>query len=150
GYSSSTVPARFGSTNVNMSKGRISTNTTSVGHQRFNVFSDFARSYAGNLDVSSLTIAVLGICCTTNLLVVAGSTKRRSDGHSFAEVVTNFLQNIDQVRINKDWISVVLTTKLSNTKVLREELGSVFCIRVGIDCHNINPPSSRDQQCVLK
>src|SRR5699024_8940795 len=133
-----------------MSKGRISTNTTSVGHQSFNVFSDFARSYAGNLDVSSLTIAVLGICCATNLLVVAGSTKRRSDGHSFAEVVANFLQNIDQVRINKDWIGVVLATKFANTKICGQEFRPVLSIRVGIDCHNINPPSSRDQQCVLK
>src|SRR5699024_5870275 len=82
--------------------------------------------------------AVLGICCTTNLLVVAGSTKRRSDGHSFTEVVANFLQNIDQVRINKDWIGVVLATKLSNTKVIREALGSVFCVRVSIDSHRVS------------
>src|SRR5699024_8213205 len=123
---------------INMCESRISTNTTSVGHQRFNVFSDFARSYAGNLDVSSLTIAVLGICCTANLLVVAGSTKRRSDGHSFAEEVANFLQNIDQVRINKDWIGVVLATKLSNTKICGQEFRPVLSIRVGIDSHRVS------------
>ena len=123
----SPVPPALFVASVYVREGRITAYAAIAGHELFGIGGHIRGLNALNNDVGGLTVLVLRVGRPTNFLVVFRGAIGTIDGDGGPEVVADFLKELHEGGVDKDWVGPILAPELPYTEVFRELGNAVFC-----------------------
>lgn len=126
------VPPALFVADVHVGEGCVTAHSPIAGHELFGIGGHVRGLDALDHDVSGLAVLVLRVGRPTNFLVVFWGAIGTIDGDGGPEVVADFLKELHEGGVDKDWVGPVLAPELPYTEVFRELSNAVFCQRIAL------------------
>ena len=100
-----------------MRKIAVNPDTAGFWHQGFHISSYLFRGHTGYHNVCCRSVLVLGECFATHFFIVAWCPVCAVQLHRSCKMCPDFLQHLNQIRMNQNYITAVLAPELSHLKI---------------------------------